>query len=305
MIQTFKKGVKVIRRIPRGARITVAMKLASLMNDCVKSNTSDAWKSLFLFPYYVLNVKRDRSKRKSLTKIIKENANKSEYRITPEDRITVSLKNIVESKVADGDIRGAIKKLSSADFIATENDATFRILQSKHPIPADTTIKPNTPNTTETLTVTEEDVKKSIWTFNTGSASFIDGLSHQHLKDLLSMNSGEAVNQLLVSITKLSNLMLRWKVCENFVPFLYGASLVAFNKKDGGIRLIAIGATIRRLVAKLCCVKIAPELVKQLQPKQLGFGVNGGSEAAVHAVRTFVQQNERAEVIVNWTEFHF
>lgn len=250
---------------------------------------------MFLFPYQVLNVKRDNPKRKSLTKMIKENASKSEYSITPEGRVTVSLKNIVESKVAEGDIRGAMKILSSADSIATENDATFRILQSKHPIPFNTTTEPNPPSNIETLTVTEEDVKKSIWTFNTGSASGIDGLSPQHLKDLLSMNSGDAANQLLVSITTLSNLMLSGNVCENFVPFLDGASLISFNKKDGGIRPIAIGATIRRLVAKLCCTKIAPELVAQLKPKQK---IWCKSEGAVDAVRTFIQQNERAEVIV-------
>lgn len=248
LIQSYKAGVKVIRRIPRGARISVATKLASLMNECVSINSVKAWESLFLFPYHVLNVRRTNSKQKSLTKTIKENAIKTVYDVKPETRISVSLKNIIESKVADGDVRGAIRILSSADSIATENDATFEILQEKHPLPSNTTDKPNPPNGILPLIVTEKQVEDRISTFAAGSASGIDGLSPQHLRDLLAVNCGGAASKLLTAITNLSNLMLSGKVCPEFAPFLFGASLIAFNKKDGGIRPIAIGSTIRRLV---------------------------------------------------------
>lgn len=146
--------------------------------------------------------------------------------------------------------------------------------------------------------MTEKEVEKGISSFNADSASGIDGLSPQHLKDLLALNCGGTASQLLTSLTKLTNLMLSGKVCAEFVPFLYGASLIAFNKKDGGIRPIAIGATLRRLVSKLCCSNLTDELVSQLKPKKLGFGVKGGSEAAVHGVRTYVLQNNAAEIIV-------
>lgn len=125
LIQSFKSGVKVIRRIPRGARISVAMKLKSLVNDCVSTNSVNVWQTLFLFAYRVLSVSRSKPRHKSLTKTIKDNALTENVEVTPESRITVSLRNIVESKVADGDIRGAIRILSSADSIAPENDVTF------------------------------------------------------------------------------------------------------------------------------------------------------------------------------------
>ena len=32
-------------------------------------------------------------------------------------------------------------------------------------------------------------------------------------------------------------------------PFFFGASVIALNKKDGGVRPIAVGCTLRRLVA--------------------------------------------------------
>lgn len=70
------------------------------------------------------------------------------------------------------------------------------------------------------------------------------------------------------------------------------------QQKDGGIRPMAIGATLRRLVSKLCCSNLADELVSQLKPKQLSFRVKGGPEAAVHSVRTYVLLNQTAEISV-------
>ena len=66
-------------------------------------------------------------------------------------------------------------------------------------------------------------------------------------------------------------------------PFFFGASLVALRKKCGGVRPIAVGCSLRRLVAKVACKQVAVEMAELLAPRQLGFGVCGGSEAAVHA----------------------
>jgi hypothetical protein len=38
---------------------------------------------------------------------------------------------------------------------------------------------------------------------------------------------------------------------------LYGVSLCALSKKDGGIRPIAVGCTLRRLAAKIVCTRIS------------------------------------------------
>lgn len=92
--------------------------------------------------------------------------------------------------------------------------------------------------------------------------------------------------------------MLAGKVNVNFLPVIYGASLIALSKKDGGIRPIAIGCTYRRLVSKLACKDIADELSNILRPKQLCFSVKGGWEAAVHAARIFVECSYGAELII-------
>lgn len=86
--------------------------------------------------------------------------------------------------------------------------------------------------------------------------------------------------------------MLTGRVNIEVIPILYGANLVALAKKDGGIRPIAVGCTFRRLSSKLCCRKFNQNLTNIFKPQQLGFGVKGGCEAAVHAARTFLSRTD-------------
>ena len=54
------------------------------------------------------------------------------------------------------------------------------------------------------------------------------------------------------------------------------------------MRPIAVGCTLRRLVAKVACNLVAADMANLLAPRQLGYGVRGGSEAAVHAACCFL-----------------
>jgi hypothetical protein len=63
----------VLKRIPKGARISVANKLSSVINACVNLNTMNAWEELFLFSYRILNISTKNLKDKSLTSKVKEN----------------------------------------------------------------------------------------------------------------------------------------------------------------------------------------------------------------------------------------
>jgi hypothetical protein len=101
---------------------------------------------------------------------------------------------------------------------------------------------------------------------------------------------GDKRASLLKQLTALINLMLSGQVNADIVPVLYGANLIALAKKDGGIRPIAVGFTFRRLASKLCCRKFSERLTKVFKPRQLGFGIKGGCEAAVHAARTFLSR---------------
>jgi len=71
-------------------------------------------------------------------------------------------------------------------------------------------------------------------------------------------------------------------------PFFFGASLVALEKKLRGVRPITVGCTLRRLVAKIAGRMVVDDMADLLSPRQLGYGVRGGAEAAVHATRRYL-----------------
>ena len=81
--------------------------------------------------------------------------------------------------------------------------------------------------------------------------------------------------------------MLKGKVPNQIVPVLYGATLIAFSKPNGGVRPIAIGNTLRRLTAKAAAFSLKAELQPKLYPYQLGVSIPGGAEAIVHSGRSF------------------
>ena len=129
-----------------------------------------------------------------------------------------------------------------------------------------------------------------IKSFPNGSAGGPDGLRPQHLKDKTNSSNVEA-SSLLTALASFSTLVLEGKTPPAIHPFLFGATLVALDKKGGWVRPNAIGCTLRRLVvAKIAGAKVVNNASNLLTPRQLGYGISGGAEAAVHATRLYLNQ---------------
>lgn len=301
-LMTYKQTIRVLKRIPNGVRLAVATKLEELINSCTLSNDIQSYGRLLSFSYIALQVPKRSSKKNKLTSIIRNNISNFDCspvlnQVAPRK---ATLAKRVENKISEGDIRGAVKLLTSNDDFAPQNQETLDQLRLLHPSPIREVNLPNPPSESDTFLVSSvEEVRKAILSFPNGSSSGIDGLRPQILKDLLSKATSEAGNKLLSTITKFCNVMLSGKVNENIVPVIYGASLCALNKKTGGVRPIAIGNTWRRLTAKLACGSIRDPIGDYLRPKQLGFATRGGCEAAIHATRTFLSRNKgKAKVLL-------
>ena len=73
-------------------------------------------------------------------------------------------------------------------------------------------------------------------------------------------------------------------------PVFFGARLLGLNKLEGGGRPIAVGCTLRRLVAKYLGNSVYEEMGSLLFPLQVGYGTRLGAEGAVHAARTYLTQ---------------
>ena len=193
--------------------------------------------------------------------------------------------NRAAAKLDEGDIKGAIRQLCSSDVVAEPSAATMQLLLPKHPsAPADRRA-PVPDDLTTPLLASVDQVRGAIKSFPSGSSGGPDGLRPQHLKDMTEKQVG---GSLLASLTNFVNLILAGKVPVWVRPHLFGASLLAFAKKDGGVRPIAVGVTLRRLAAKVACNTATEDCLAYLKPRQLGVGVKGGAEALVHGARRYL-----------------
>jgi hypothetical protein len=51
-----KRNIQILRRIPKAARFSASDKLASIINNCLNSNSLLAWENLLLFAYKSFNI---------------------------------------------------------------------------------------------------------------------------------------------------------------------------------------------------------------------------------------------------------
>lgn len=120
---------------------------------------------------------------------------------------------------------------------------------------------------------------------------------------MISPTTGDLGLRFLTAVTNLCNMMLAGKIKEEYTKIIFGASLCALNKKDDGIRPIAVGNTFRCLTSKLACSTVRSDMSSKFQPKQVGFGTRGGGAAAVHATRSIIKKNKGTNNIVLKIDF--
>lgn len=81
------------------------------------------------------------------------------------------------------------------------------------------------------------------------------------------------VAQALLSHITTFNNCLAVLIPDEIKLFFFCASLCTLKKMDGGIKPIAIGNTLRHVIAKGAVKGIRMEAATMLQPHQLGFGI--------------------------------
>ena len=159
---------------------------------------------------------------------------------------------------------------------------------------------PHTGDLPSPIAVSEEDVAQAVQSFPNGSAGGPDGLRPQHLKDMISPSANGGRQALLSALTPFIRLVLEGDTPTSIRPYFFGANLVALRKEDGGVRPIAVGCTLCRLVTKVVGRKVMEEMGTLLAPRQLGYGVKGGAEAAVHAARLYLHNLDPSRALLSW-----
>lgn len=301
--------VPTMDHIPKGARAECSKCLSTLLGK-IKAQPlrPELWLDLFAFAPVVLAKLPRGGKHANVTKVVKSRA--AEFKGTasyPSSKAPhshtrraskdpdASLATLVSSKLEQGDFRAAVRLICSTDVLADNSPSTIQALKDKHP-PAASGHFAVPPPLLRSLLVATTDVAAAIRSFPKGSAGGLDGLKPQHLKDLLCEPS--SADLLLSALTEFVNLLLAGTCPDDISPLMFGGNLTALSKKDGGIRPIAVGSVLRRVAAKCAAKSALTQLSGLLAPRQLGVGVRGGAEAAVHAARRFAGRMDVDQVLI-------
>ena len=255
------------------------------------------WRELFSFGQSVLAIPAWGGRRHNLTGIIKkrasagfdqapESSQPQSFNYKPSRDEDASLAAAVTAKIEDGNLHAAIRLLCSDEKMAIDSQSNLEKLQEKHP-PAAVDRRPvSRPDPALSLQVTAGDVLKCLRSFPAGSSAGPDGLRPNHLLDRV--NCKESGDALLFALTSFTNCILAGLCPSAVIPVFFEGRLITLQKKAGGIRPIAIGYTLRRMVAKCASTFAITKSENLFAPLQVGVGVPKGCEAAVHATRCFV-----------------
>ena len=308
-----------IKHVPQACRVAVSKSFTSLMSRCTLKGSEAqefrAWCLFFLFPKCVLRMQPSIRGGKKMK--LKRNEKLKSAILNRLDRwekgeantlwaeackayVAREADGAVDSKSAraanirratecaqDGRYGKAVSALLSLGMSAATEKAV-KEMRSKHPS-ASLPKLPEGP-LPDPIVFDSDLVRKKVEGFPTGSAAGASGTRPQLLKDVLACPNKAVGDAALAALTRLTNHMVAGLAPRELAPFIAGAPLMALNKPDGGLRPIAIGETIRRLVSKCCCEATAEDCKVIFGPLQVGVATQGGAEASIHAVRRLASE---------------
>ena len=98
-------------------------------------------------------------------------------------------------------------------------------------------------------------------------------------------------NSFVPALAALTKTLLKGNGPEELAKWFTGAPLTPLRKFDGGVRPIAVGETLRRLVAAVALKRCAPKATRLMKPHQFGVSSKNGSETVIHATRACTDQH--------------
>ena len=118
---------------------------------------------------------------------------------------------------------------------------------------------------------------EAVYSFAPGSAPGPNGLRPSQLKNCLKRAGSSA--SLKAGLGSFVSAAADGRLPLQLAEPLCAGNLIPINKKDGGIRPIAVGDTIRRVVGKvLLHLDAVKSQLESLQPRQVGVGVPYATE---------------------------
>ena len=309
LAEIFAAPGPVLRHVPKAARSGWAQCLARSLAAVADQNSLSAWVQLCMLPKAVLRpaprggVSR-RNQAASFTQRrcarwlegerheLWEPERSSRQRRRPhptdsedeDDTLLAARHARCLALAAEGELSRACASLVDPPLLE-KNAAVIAALRHKHPTapPARPSLLASGPCPVGAVPdFAVADVVKAARSFRRGSAAGPSGLRGEHLREALESAHGDEV---AAHLTRVVQLLVRGEAPFELAQHLAGATLHALPKGQDDVRPIAVGETLRRLVAKCLCSHVKSEAREWLSPLQVGVAVPLGAEAAVHSSR--------------------
>ena len=188
----------------------------------------------------------------------------------------------VRTLLAEGAAAKAVQTLSYEGVHQADDPRILDALRALHPV--GTPVDPHTipqkvdPFPPSAVIHWEDLVKDAIARFPRTSAGGPSGLRPCHLQECTRKPGHGAA--LISALSRLTCLWANGNLPAHHSGSWCGANLIPLVKKDTGVRPIAVGDTLRRLVGKvLLATSHAKEQVDSLRPLQVGVGVKKAAES--------------------------
>ena len=230
---------------------------------------------------------------------IQQRINSSKKR-TPEDTARIFSKLMFGGKV-----NAALKLISDegSGGVLDLNDSTMKDLQDKHPPAAkiqagallEGQLPPPTPASYFDCIDEQEVLKAAQLTKGAGGPSQLDADQYRHI--LISSKykaEGKRLREQIAQLArKLASEIVDPKTLEAFVA----CRLIPLDKCPG-IRPIGIGEILRRIIGKTIGWALKEDIQQAAGPLQAATGLQGGAEAAIHAMKDVFESEETEAVIL-------
>ena len=195
-------------------------------------------------------------------------------------------------KVQLGEVSRARQCLTGA-ALAPGNADTLRELQSKRPRevlrPLPQRVREFHPESP--LELDRDKFLQSLKTAPRGSSPGPGGFSYEHLK--IMMDEEDTLELLYEAATSLAQA----KVPSSIASALMSARLTALVKKDGGVRGVATGCSLRRLVARALAKQFSSHFEEECAPFQYALSTRAGTDCVGHLLRAATDASPTATVL--------
>ena len=202
----------------------------------------------------------------------------------PEDDTNDQWRDRVRKAAQEGNIHRAALNLLDESPLLPRTPEVIAALQQLHP-PGPPVVPPAASPEVAPAAFTSAQLIKALKSFPRFSAPGPSGLRPAHLLEAITCGSAACEQAATDILLDFCQFAANGSLPAPIATLLCASRLLPFSKKAGGIRPIAVGEVLRRLIGKLLLMNHQPEVVDHLKPAQLGVGVSGAPELIFRGIQ--------------------